>query len=166
MTVRRIISRERDSGSRRIDVPDSGGSTRNRSGIVPQVAADCIRWRPRALRRPSVSSEFRNMSRFQRLVETFRYQTVKAEYVLSPTGIMRSWFLLWTRLAVALTIPALVLLPLAVVMPRLTTSASYFLELARQLASLGMIVAAICFGLKLTFFLWKKFSKNINEHRE
>ena len=164
MTRRRILNRDSSaaSGSRRVEVAGQG----KQPGIVPQVIRDCISWRPRALRRPAVSPDFRKMTRFQRLGETFRYQAARTEYAISPSGPMRSWFILWMRLAFALTIPAIVLLPLAVIMPQLITSASFFLELAVMLASLGLTIAAICFGLKLVMFLWEKFSNVIDENRD
>ncbi len=168
MTIgRRTVDRDDklQSRFRRVEMPAENSPPR-RPGIVNKVVRDCIRWRPGALRKPVVAPDFGKMKPWRRLCETFRYKAARTEYLLSPSGTMRSWFLLWLRLAAALTIPAVVLLPLGIIMPKVITSASYFLELAVLLASLGLTIAAICFGLKLAVFLWEKFSKILNENRE
>ncbi|WP_050025390.1 hypothetical protein [Verrucomicrobium sp. BvORR034] len=69
-------------------------------------------WSPQPLPTPRVDPELSQFSGVERSAEVFRYNFRLAEYWLSPGGFMREWIRLNVRIALALLVPSVLVVPL------------------------------------------------------
>lgn len=69
-------------------------------------------WQPKALSLPQVDPKLQELSWAERSAEVFRYTVRKAEYWLSPKGLLREWLRFNTKAAILLGIPALLVAPI------------------------------------------------------
>jgi len=112
-------------------------------------------WEPKPLPPPRVDSQLGFFNSVERSAEVFRYTFQKAEYWLSPGGLLREWIRLNLRIACVLVIPALLVAPLVTCALRqisiwisllnTTTSALVLFPLSALLV-LGLVCALVYLG--------------------
>lgn len=87
----------------------------NRNAIAPAkqrfLSAARLQWKPQPLSTPQVDPTFMQMGQVQRTTEALRYSVLKLEYWLSPHGNLREWLRWNTTVAIILSIPALLIVP-------------------------------------------------------
>lgn len=88
------------------DLPDKASWLRRTRGLI------ATQWSPHPLPSPQVDPDFEQLSMVERSAEVFRYCFSKAEYWLSPGGLLREWIRVNIRITLALLLPALLVAPL------------------------------------------------------
>ena len=88
---------------------------------------------------PAVDPELARLSFVPRSAEVVRYQVLRLEHALSPSGGLRYWLKLNVLLALGLAIPVILLVPLATAI--LAAFATWSVYLAA--ASLNLLLALV-----------------------
>ena len=114
----------------------------NRRSDPPEMPADGIE-------PPRVDPDLEAMSAPERAAEALRYSLLRAEHCIAPDGRLRRWLRLILRVGVFIAIPALVLLPLALL---LLTGVAACIRLLQEIL-LHAILAGMVIGLLLLAML-------------
>ncbi len=69
-------------------------------------------WQPKKLEEPRMNLDIQPTNRWQRSLESVRYSMLRLEYWASPNGQIREWMRLNARLAAAVGIPLILIVPL------------------------------------------------------
>lgn len=87
----------------------------NPSTIAPAkrsfLSTAALRWSPRELPIPQVDPAFEQMNQVQRTVEVLRYSALQFEHWVSSGGCLREWLRWNTAVALFLSIPAVLIIP-------------------------------------------------------
>jgi len=102
------------------------------------------KWNPSPLERPQVNPDLEEMDGLSRSAESIRYSILSIEFWISPNGQVREWLRHNTRLAIILGIPALLVLPILLV---LLWQFAAILTKFIILPLLALILAAIVFTI-------------------
>lgn len=138
----------------------------SRRGIVPEVISDCTAWDPRPVGRPELDPRFYDLSALERAAETIRFHAALAEYRLSPAGVLRSWLAVCLRLALALTVPAVLLLPPLILAAGGIAELAVLLNTAgRSLLEAVLAVTAAVFAVRLAVSAWRKWNEYTGRER-
>lgn len=133
-------------------------------GIIPSVARDCVKWNPEELQKPEIDPEFTELHVLERSAEAVRYQTARLEYWLSPSGTLRAWLKVCLRFAVAMTVPAVIMLPLSIVLQETVACAIYLQVLAYNLLQAVVSIIITLFVIRIAFGLWHHFISSSRRH--
>ena len=110
----------------------------NRRSDRPESPADGIE-------PPRVNPELEALSAPERAAEALRYSLHRAEHCIAPDGRLRRWLRLILRVGAFVAVPALILLPLALL---LLTGIAACIRLLREIV-LHAILAGMVIGLLL-----------------
>jgi hypothetical protein len=69
-------------------------------------------WQPKPIQSPKVDPELKNLTGVQRSAEAIRFGVLSLEFWLSPLGRLREWVRLNSKLSAILLVPAVLVLPL------------------------------------------------------
>jgi hypothetical protein len=115
-------------------------STRARGLPTKIKSAWACAWRPVPLPAPTVDPELIGMAFVPRSAEAIRYQVLRMEHALSPSGALRCWLKLNVLLALGLAIPAILLVPPATaIIAAFATWSAYLAAVA-----LNLLLALVC----------------------
>jgi len=70
-----------------------------------------VAWSPEPLPKPAVDDELTELPVVERAAETLRYSALRLEYAVSPSGALREWTKLVLRVAAAIAVPCVLLVP-------------------------------------------------------
>ena len=115
-------------------------------------------WNPTRLEKPVVDPSFTEMDALQRSAETFRYNILSGEFWLSKDGGFREYLRHYSRLALLIGVPAIVILPLIGL--ALTQIAAWAVALA-VIAAHMFIIPAILLGLIIALGVALKLLKSL-----
>ena len=98
-------------------------------------------WNPKPINAPSVDPELNNLDPLQRSTEALRYSILSLEFWIAPEGQLREWLRQNSRVAVWLTIPALLILPpLILVLWQLVKCLTLLVSLTSNLILLPLVL--------------------------
>lgn len=82
----------------------------------PPASLDLSRLIPecRPLKPPRLGRDFEHQPFFERVVETLTYSARKFEYVVSPEGLLRQWFIFCIRIFIFIAVPSFLFFPLLI----------------------------------------------------
>ena len=80
-------------------------------GILGQTMREALRYEPSPLHSPEVDTDLPNMPAIERSGEVLRFQALRLEHGLSPSGILREWMKVVTRAAIILAVPTFLVVP-------------------------------------------------------
>src|SRR5688572_310057 len=88
-----------------------------RQNLVRRTRSLVLRhWQPKPLPPPRVDPNLAQFNALERSAEVFRYSFQRCEYWISPKGWLREWLRFNIRLALLLTIPSVLVVPLVTYM--------------------------------------------------
>lgn len=131
---------------------------KDKKGIIPAVVIDCTKWDPAPPRKPEIDPEFFELKTLERAAEAMRYQSARLESWLSPAGILREWLRVCLRLAVALLIPGLLLVPLSLILNEMVECAAFMQILARNLLETAATVILTVFVIRTAMLVWRQWN--------
>jgi hypothetical protein len=82
----------------------------NKLSCVGRIYAE--HWQPKPIQPPKVDPELGKLTGVQRSAEVIRFGVLSLEWWLSPLGRLREWVRLNSKLSAVLLIPAVLVLPL------------------------------------------------------
>jgi hypothetical protein len=94
---------------------------------------------------PQVDPDIESLSALERATEVLRYHLLRAEHHLAPDGSLRQWLRRILRVGAFVAIPALILLPLAVL---LLTGIAACIRLLQEIL-VHAVIAGVVIGLLL-----------------
>src|SRR5687768_15168526 len=84
---------------------------RDSIAVIPRPWLRAVQWKPQALTAPVIDSNFQQMHELERVTEVLRYSIGKLEFWISPEGNLREWLRFNVAIAIVLSIPALLIVP-------------------------------------------------------
>jgi len=142
---------QKNKSSARREAPATPSGTR---GGLRQLADEALQSEPIAP--PIIDPDLERLAPIERAGEVLRYTLCRAEYWLSPGGLLREWLRFNLRLALWLGIPALVLTPVITVL--LTTAVTWsgiLVEIAKKLVLLPAWLGAALLAMTALGVLWR-----------
>lgn len=97
-------------------------------------------WQPKPVEKPLVDPALQHLDPITRSAESIRYSILSIEFWISPNGQVREWMRQNTRLAAWLGIPALLVLPLVVlILYQVVKAVGMLTSIAGQMIVLPML---------------------------
>ena len=111
-------------------------------------------WQPKPIQPPKVDPELKNLSGVQRSAEVIRFGVLSLEFWLSPLGRLREWVRLNSKLSAILLIPAVLVLPLILLITgQLMQWLALLISISGKLIILPMAALAAAGIIALTIML-------------
>ena len=124
---------------------------------APQAAGLTIWLAPTPVTSPEVDPQITRLSPIERSAEVLRYSIRRAEYWLSPEGLLREWIRRILRLAMALAVPTVLLAPLiTLLLFRLQAWSASVLEIVQNISKIPAQLSSGLFfaGVAYLLFRW------------
>ena len=113
--------------------------------------------KPQPLEEPAVDPELPDLPALERSAEVLRYQTLRAEYSLSPGGRLRAWVKLMLILFVVFGLPAALFTPVLVLLASGLADVSAELSYAAgSLMKAGVSVAVVAGLLVVALLIFRR----------
>jgi len=111
-------------------------------------------WQPKPIQPPKVDPELDKLSGIQRSAEVIRYGVLSLEWWLSPLGRLREWVRLNSKLSAILLVPAVLVLPLVLLITgQLVQWLALLISVSGKLIVLPMAALAAAGVIALTIML-------------
>jgi hypothetical protein len=123
-------------------------------GKVSLLTSAKLHWQPVKLSVPRLDPEVTQLDPIQRTGEVLRYSVLGLEYWLSPGGSLRQWIRLNVCIAVVLTVPALLIVPVVTyVLGAFATWAELLVRIAKHLLVFPLAAIALVALVSALLFL-------------